>query len=44
MILAFVDTAAAQELAASMPESKYKRQAEKRLGEGQKEQARQFYR
>jgi hypothetical protein len=44
MILAFVDTAAAQELAASMPESKYKRQAEKRLAEGQKEQARQFYR
>ncbi|HEX8832756.1 MAG TPA: hypothetical protein VF719_01085 [Abditibacteriaceae bacterium] len=43
VILASVDMTAAQELAASMPEGKYKRQAEKRLTEGATEQARQFY-
>ena len=43
IILASHDIDAAQKLAASMPESKYKRQAERRLGEGQKEEARQFY-
>lgn len=43
MILASGNIEEAQKLAASMPESKYKRQAEKRLAEGQNEQARQFY-
>ena len=43
MILASTDIAAARELASSMPEGKYKRQAEKRLAEGQKEQAWRFF-
>ena len=43
MILASEDIEEARKLAASMPESKYKRQAEKRLAEGQKQPARQFF-
>ncbi len=43
LILASEDIEAAHKLAASMPEGKYKRQAEKRLAEGQKKQARQFF-
>lgn len=43
MIVASEDMEEARRLAASMPECKYKRQAVKRLAEGQKEQARQFF-
>ena len=43
IILASEDVEEARKLAISMPESKYKRQAEKRLAEGQKQQARQFF-
>ena len=43
LILASKDTEEAHKLASSMPESKYKRQAKKRLSEGQKQQAKQFY-
>ena len=43
LILASESTEEAHKLADSMPEGKYKRQAEKRLSEGQKEQAWRFY-
>lgn len=43
MMLASEDIEEARKLADSMPESKYKRQAKKRLSEGQKERARQFF-
>ncbi len=43
LILAFEDLKAAHELAALIPDGKYKRQAEKRLSEGQKFQARNFF-
>lgn len=43
LIWAREDMDEARKLAASMPESKYKRQAQTRLAEGQTEQARQFF-
>lgn len=43
MIVASENMKEACRLTALMPESKYKRQAVKRLAEGQKEQARQFF-
>lgn len=43
LILASEDIDEARKLASSMPEGNYKRQAERRLGEGQKEQVREFF-
>lgn len=43
LILAVENKDDARQLATSMREGKYKRQAEKRLGEGQLQQARQFF-
>lgn len=43
IILASEDIEEAHNLADSMPEGKYKRQAEKRLAEGQKQQVRHFF-
>jgi hypothetical protein len=43
LILASEDIDEAHKLASSMSEGNYKRQAEKRLAEGQKDQVREFY-
>ncbi len=43
LIVAAEDLEAAQRLAAVIPDGKYKRQAHKRLGEGQKFEARSFF-